>query len=1141
MSIETPSLRVGISPTRKESLCMTDRVGQQFGNYQLLRLLGEGNFAEVYQAEHLYLETPAAIKILHTRMEPDSQESFLREARTIAHLQHPHIVRVLDFGIQDQTPYLVMEYTPNGTLRSLHPKGTRWPFEQIVSYVKQIASALDHAHKHRVIHRDVKPANILLNAKGEVILSDFGIAVMLDTQASLSERKMAGTPLYMAPEQIQHQPCAASDQYALGVIAYEWFCGEPPFHGPLVAVLSQHMHQAPPSLCARQSHLPPAVEDAVFGALAKDPSQRFATVQDFALVLEEACFATQHLPVHPSIETEPSKQPRTPPIQHYTPSTLSPVLPATIISQHPLPVSVVSVSAPPESMYQTLVASTLAQRYRQTLLRKVRTFWIEGVLNHSLHGAALLALGLQTQPDAVANPWHLVLQQPETTPRPLPNGTRITQVYDQAEQELLILGAPGAGKTTLLLELARDLLERAERNEQHPMPVVFNLSSWAMKQQPLNDWLGEELNNRYLVSPKFAQAFVEADQILPLLDGLDEVAAKERTACIEAINTYRLEHSLQPPVVCSRSADYLAQTERLRLGSAVMVQPLTPQQVTSYLSAAGPQLAALRAALQLDSDLQALATTPLMLNILTLAYQGTPLDQIAPLGTLPVKQQQVFATYVQRMLTHRSATTRYTPEQTLSWLSFLAQRMKRHNQTIFYIEHMQPDWLVDKRMLRKYDWLAVHLPYILVGVLVGLAPSLVFFYSNIWKPYLPEIILLSGLLGWLLGGESTAQQSLAGNGEKARGIPWYWLLQRLGLATLLGSSIGLISWKGNETLDALVAGLSFALCCFLLILLVRKSDTPQASVQRTPQRRPIRGKVMLNALLVGLLAGLSSASVPSPYPEFRIEVGLLSLLLGGLSSGILSVLLIEKYSGIQPTDRLVWTWQSFSRSLFSKHHVRSTLPITGIGLFLLSAILWLYGVGIATIATLGLLIGSFFGLCFWLLLSFFRGVKSATIDNQLRMASNQGIRHSGFNAFGYGLTVAILVGLGGIFATTWTVGPIIGLSVGLLAGLFHGGLACLRHYTLRVLLWRSGVLPWDYSHFLEAVTERILLRKVGGGYIFVHRLLLDYLSTLGTNELVEQRNAISSRPITPAALLPCGHGPYPNARFCGVCGAAVPS
>jgi eukaryotic-like serine/threonine-protein kinase len=157
------SLDVGVLLLR-ENRCMAERVGAFLGNYQVLRLLGRGAFAEVYLAEHRYLEVPAAIKVLHVRIEPDIHEQFRREAHTIAHLQHAHIIRVLDFGFQEQTPFLVMEYTPNGTLRTRHPKGTRLPLEQIIHYVKQIASALDYAHQQRVIHRDVKPENMLVLA-----------------------------------------------------------------------------------------------------------------------------------------------------------------------------------------------------------------------------------------------------------------------------------------------------------------------------------------------------------------------------------------------------------------------------------------------------------------------------------------------------------------------------------------------------------------------------------------------------------------------------------------------------------------------------------------------------------------------------------------------------------------------------------------------------------------------------------------------------------------------------------------------------------------------------------------------------------------------------------------------------------------
>lgn len=209
---------------------------------------------------------------------------------------------------------------------------------------------------------------------------------------------------------------------------------------------------------------------------------------------------------------------------------------------------------------------------RQRLLAKVHSFWIKGVLEQSLHGAALIALGLQEKPDVLADPWQLVLQQPDRSEHVLPAGTRITQIYDDASGELLILGEPGCGKTTLLLELARDLLDRARQKEDLPMPVVFNLSSWAMKRQPLTEWLVEELHVKYQVPRPLGRSWVEADAVLPLLDGLDEVSPNYREQCVETINAYRREHMIST-VVCSRNADYLNQKARLLLRNAVMVQP----------------------------------------------------------------------------------------------------------------------------------------------------------------------------------------------------------------------------------------------------------------------------------------------------------------------------------------------------------------------------------------------------------------------------------------------------------------------------------------------------------------------------------------------------------------------------------------
>jgi len=267
---------------------MPDCVGQQLGNYRLLRLLGAGGFAEVYLGEHIHLGTQTAIKVLHTQLTNDDVDMFRTEARTIARLIHPHIVRILDFGIEGKTPYLVMDYAPHGTLHQRHPRGGALPLLLIVSYVEQLANALQYAHDEKLIHRDVKPDNMLLGRRNEVLLSDFGIALVAHSSRYQCAQDMAGTMAYMAPEQILGQPRPASDQYSLGIVVYEWLTGDLPFHGSLTELAGQHLAAPPPSLLERIPTIPPEVNRIVQTALAKDPMQRFDTIETFASALRDA-------------------------------------------------------------------------------------------------------------------------------------------------------------------------------------------------------------------------------------------------------------------------------------------------------------------------------------------------------------------------------------------------------------------------------------------------------------------------------------------------------------------------------------------------------------------------------------------------------------------------------------------------------------------------------------------------------------------------------------------------------------------------------------------------------------------------------------------------------------------------------------
>src|SRR5215813_10371531 len=546
----------------------------------------------------------------------------------------------------------------------------------------------------------------------------------------------------------------------------------------------------------------------------------------------------------------------------------------------------------------------LDRRNRQAMLDKVRQCWITGVLQHSLYKEVMITLALTERPTAVARALDVLVQRPDGTDRPLPPETKIGEVFDEMRGSLLILGAPGSGKSTLLLELTRDLLDQAEQDSSFPIPVVLTLSTWGEQRLPLVGWLIDELTKRYDVPQKVAQAWIEHDRVLPLLDGLDEVKEERRAACVEAINDFRKEHGfLLPLAVCCRVADYDTIGKQLRLQGAILVQPLTRQQVETYLDQLGEAGVGVRSALREDSTLWELAEAPLLLNVMTLAYSKEA--AIVPFaGNTPEAQREhLFTAYVNRMFQRRSSATRYAKEQTLNWLSWLAQQMQQHALTVFYIERLQPCWLsVRQQTILKRGCLLLVLTLFLccTGLIGG---------------------LISGLSGELIGELSTG--------------------------LIFGLSAGLI--------DGLSIGLSLGLGVGLFGGLlgdeIERKAIPNQGIKRSAR----------NAVIYGLIGGLS----------------------------------------------------------------------------------------------VGLIIGLFFGLIGGLI---------------------------------GGLIVGLIIGL--------IVGLIIGLIVGLFAGLTVGGCACLQHFCLRTLLVRNNSAPWKYSAFLDYAAERVFLRKVGGGYMFIHRMLLEHFASL---------------------------------------------
>ena len=263
---------------------------QHTGPYTIVKLIERTESSKVFLAHRSSYTTPVAFKLYTQKVQDNEIELFMSHTEALSQLRHPHMVPILDFGIIDKQPYVVMEYMPHGSLRQRHPRGTQTPVETVVHYVQQVASALHYLHTQGLVHRDVKPHNVLLNAYDAAVLSDFGTAIqsysLQPGKAPLPD--FEGTVLYAPPEQLRGKPRCRSDQYALAVMAYELLCGDWPFHGSFHEVVHQHFFITPPLLKEKNCICPANIEQVLFRALSKDAGKRYATIKLFADELDWA-------------------------------------------------------------------------------------------------------------------------------------------------------------------------------------------------------------------------------------------------------------------------------------------------------------------------------------------------------------------------------------------------------------------------------------------------------------------------------------------------------------------------------------------------------------------------------------------------------------------------------------------------------------------------------------------------------------------------------------------------------------------------------------------------------------------------------------------------------------------------------------
>lgn len=640
-------------------------------------------------------------------------------------------------------------------------------------------------------------------------------------------------------------------------------------------------------------------------------------------------------------------------------------------------------------------------------------------LDESLEHLAWITLGLTEHPDAVRNAIHLLQRFPDRSERSLPLGTTLLEAYDQAEEALLILGNPGAGKSTLLRDLALQLVMRAQQDETYPIPVILPLSSWAVSKAVFVEWMVEQLARIYDVPRRLSRLWVGQGLILPLLDGLDEMDEMARPLCIAAINTYR-KTQVTPLVVCSRRTEYDAAStrQRLTLQNAVIVQPLTRQQVTEVMQQGGAPLVALYAALRKSQNLCDLATTPLMLSVLVLAYRGMVLPDLPQQHAL--LEQRVWNDYVERMVREKGAerqgkesdapSKRYALEQTCSWLTWLARQMRAHHQALFYGEQLQEDWLPVGLQRRALTRLALALPAILLGTCISLLlPLFLASSGSVDLATQCQMGLLGGFLGWCV--DASQRQPVPGREQRSW---WRAFLSTqcqpfLGtgcLAILVAASFGLkLDGQSFFLSDWVHDGLSFGgillvgawLLQFVLIrhMPLHPVVSPVSAWASLAIWR--RTTLVRRALWTGAILG--SCFVVSNGLSNELDYGLSSGLRDGLIAGAtiaLTTLLLEGQTGrIRLTERVSWSWHALLRL----RHLWMSLIVALICL-------------------------SFFGLI--------NGLSAG-----LSAGINMGLSVGPDYGFGYGLAIGIQVGLNDGLSVLLSVGPSLGLSVGLSVGLSY--------------------------------------------------------------------------------------------------------
>ena len=641
---------------------------------------------------------------------------------------------------------------------------------------------------------------------------------------------------------------------------------------------------------------------------------------------------------------------------------------------------------------------TVRPNAEQNLLAEVRK-WVQLRLEGQLHHAVRLNLQKETQPQQVRRPWGMEVKVAIAQPSQLLSPeTTIKQVFDQCGERLLILGEPGAGKTTSLLDLALELVEKAENDPQQRIPVVVDLSDWQPTVSQSNsrrsqstfrlpgfskknlseslpekapvwsiaNWLAGKVRERYGFLPHQINQWLEEKRLIPLLDGLDEVRPEYQQDCVRAINEW-LKSDLRPRQValCCRREQYEAYTQKLELDGAVYLQDLTDEQIETFLAETNRD--ELKESLVADENFLALIRRPLLLSMAVLAYKELDPTQWRRATSAGDRLNLLLDAYVRRMLTQDTPSRAYrqgkipSPEQSQKWLEILALELLQESETEFLIEQIGTTWL----STRLQKWLFTAFAVIAWGLIVAVIYWGLITAVNFWK-----LIIVVSFLGRFFI-------------FRLNNLPWIGESSLFWEGFKIGSSYGLAHGidvlKNLPQIESVVGGIQISL----------SNLKPQKVLRKLSSWKTILVPTEIS-LLINKLNKLTIPTWGFDFEEWRFKIKTLSV----------------------PNQGIKNLW-------------RNAIPITLIFVPLHTLI-----------------------VCLVLRSTFF-------VDDIVLIS----------------LPIALLL---------W-------IAMGV-------GYVCIDHFLVRLSLYCTHSIPWDYARFLNYATERLLLQRVGGRYRFVHDLLRQSLA-----------------------------------------------